>query len=64
MERGNSKHSGRLDDEMRHETEPLTQGAPAEARAEEHLEKEGPGDGEPLPQEVLRKAGRSTTEER
>jgi hypothetical protein len=64
MERGNTKHSGRLDDEMRHETDPLTRGAPGEARVEEHLEKESPADGEPVPQEVLRTAGRETTEER
>jgi hypothetical protein len=64
MERGNSKHSGRVDDEMEHEVESLTRGAPVEARVEEHLEKEGAGDGEPVPQEVLRTTNRGDDEER
>lgn len=61
MERGSSKHTGRLDDQMQQETGPLTQGAPLESHVEEHLEKEGPGDGEPVPQEVLRETAPETS---
>lgn len=49
MERGNTTHGPRLDDEMRHETDSLTQGAPVEAHAEEVLLKEGSGEDEPQP---------------
>lgn len=50
MERGSGKHGPRLDDEMDRETESITRGSPVEARAEESREKEGPADGEPVPQ--------------
>ena len=44
MERGSGKHSPRIDDLMDEETQSLQRGAPVEARVEEFLEKEGPGD--------------------
>jgi hypothetical protein len=43
MDRSN-KHGPRVDDELAHETESLTRGAPIEARVEESREQEGPGD--------------------
>lgn len=53
MERGSDKHAPRVDDEMERETRSMTQGSPIEARAEEGRLKEGPGDGEPVPEEVI-----------
>jgi hypothetical protein len=50
MGRGSDKHGPQLDDEMDRETESITRGSPVEARAEESREKEGPGEGEPVPQ--------------
>lgn len=47
MERGNTTHGPRLDDEMRHETDSLTHGAPEEAHAEEARLKEASGEDEP-----------------
>jgi Protein of unknown function (DUF2795) len=44
--RESTKHGPRLDDELKHETRPLEQGAPVESRAREDLEKEAPGDSE------------------
>jgi Protein of unknown function (DUF2795) len=44
MQRDSTKHSPRVDDELKHETRSLEQGAPIEARVEEGREKEGPGD--------------------
>jgi Protein of unknown function (DUF2795) len=44
MQRDSTKHGARLDDELKHETRPLEQGAPVEPRVEEAREKEGPGD--------------------
>ena len=41
MERRSDKHAGRLDDQMKDES--------TEVRAEEDREKEGPGEGEPVP---------------
>src|SRR5438309_1024540 len=49
MERGSDKHAARTDDELAHEVRSMTQGAPVEARADEHREHEGPADGEPTP---------------
>jgi hypothetical protein len=43
VERSN-KHSPRIDDQLAHETESLTRGAPIESRVEEGREQEGPGD--------------------
>jgi Protein of unknown function (DUF2795) len=48
-ERGSTHHSPRVDDELAHETVSLTQGTPAEPRADEWRLKEGPGDEEPFP---------------
>ena len=47
MERISDKHSPRVDDELKHELLPLTQGAPVGSRADEARELEGPGGGEP-----------------
>jgi Protein of unknown function (DUF2795) len=49
VERGSTQHSPRVDEELEHETRPVVQGAPLEARAEEAREQEGPGEGEPVP---------------
>jgi hypothetical protein len=43
MDRSN-KHGPRVDDELAHETESLTRGAPIESRVEESREQEGPGE--------------------
>lgn len=52
MERQSDKHGPRVDEEMKRETDSLTQGAPVESRAQESREKEGPGDGQPTPDEI------------
>jgi hypothetical protein len=44
--RESTKHSARLDDQLKHETRSLEQGAPIESRVREDLEKEGPADDE------------------
>ena len=44
MGRDSTKHGPRLDDELKHETLSLEQGAPIEARVDEAREKEGPGE--------------------
>jgi hypothetical protein len=49
MERGSTQHGPRVDDELERETRSLVQGAPVESRVEEGFEKEGPADGEPVP---------------
>ncbi|WP_027344334.1 DUF2795 domain-containing protein [Hamadaea tsunoensis] len=53
MDRGNSKHSPRLDDEMAHETQGYTQGAGSGSRAEDWRAPEPPADGEPEPAAIL-----------
>ena len=45
MERGSNKKNAKVDDEMKHEVEPLIR-ANKEAHAEGHLQKEQPGDAE------------------
>lgn len=47
MERGNTKHGPRLDDEMAHEMRGQLQGSPAGSRAEEWHEPEPPGEDQP-----------------
>ena len=47
MERETTKHSPRLDDELKRETRSLEQGSPVEARAEEWREHEPSADAEP-----------------
>lgn len=48
LQRDSNKHSPKLDDEMKRETESLVRGAPVEARVEESREKEPAADGEPF----------------
>lgn len=48
-ERRSDKHGPMLDDELDHEAESFTNGAPVESRSEEAREKEGPSVGEPTP---------------
>jgi len=48
-ERDSTKHSARLDDELKKEVGSLTHGAPAESRKEEWREQEGAADGEREP---------------
>lgn len=49
VERASDKHSPRIDDQLKHDTRSLLQGAPVESRAEEGREQEGPGEGDPTP---------------
>lgn len=44
MTRETTKHGPRLDEALKHETRPLEQGAPIEARVQEGREQEGPGE--------------------
>ncbi len=53
MERGSDKHSPRIDDGLKHDTRPLTQGSPSEARADEGRHQEGAADGEPTTDALL-----------
>ena len=46
MERTTQKHNPRVDDELKHETEPLVRSG-AESHVEEFREQEPPGDNEP-----------------
>jgi hypothetical protein len=48
-DRGSDKHGSRIDEEMKHETRGLEQGAPVEPRAEESRQQEAAADGEPGP---------------
>jgi hypothetical protein len=47
MERGNSKHGPRLDDQMHREVEALLHGAPGGGRVEEWHDPEAPGEDQP-----------------
>ncbi len=53
MPRGSDKHSSRLDESLDHDTRPLTQGAPVEARAQEARAQEGEADDEPTCDSLL-----------
>jgi uncharacterized protein DUF2795 len=53
MERGSDKHTRRVDEELKHDTDSLTHGSPLESRAREEREQEGPADGEPTPDALL-----------
>lgn len=53
MERQSNLHGPRVDDELDHEVESLTRGAPVESRAEEWRTQEDAGDGEPVPQAIV-----------
>lgn len=53
MDRGSDKHSPRIDDSLEHDTRPLTQGSPYEARADEARLQEGAADGEPTTDALL-----------
>jgi hypothetical protein len=48
-ERGSTRHSARVDEELEREVESLTRGAPVEARAEEWRQMEPAAEGEPNP---------------
>jgi|tagenome__1003787_1003787.scaffolds.fasta_scaffold20194890_1 hypothetical protein len=54
MERESTKHTPRIDEQLAHDTESLTSGAPVEARVEESREQEPAADGEPVPDALLR----------
>ena len=47
MDRRSNKHGPRIDNELRHETESIVDGAPVEARAEEFREQEPLDDAQP-----------------
>ena len=53
MERGSNKHSPRIDESLEHDTRPLTQGSPSEARADEARHQEGAADDEPTTDALL-----------
>jgi hypothetical protein len=53
LERGSDRHSPRVDEELKHETRSLEQGAPVESRVEEHREQEGPGEDQPASSALL-----------
>jgi hypothetical protein len=57
MERSSDTHSPRIDEDLDRLTESATRGAPVESRAEEEREQEGPADGEPVPDAVIRRPG-------
>jgi Protein of unknown function (DUF2795) len=48
-DRGSDKHGTRIDEEMKHETRGLEQGAPVEPRAEESRQQEAAAEGQPAP---------------
>jgi hypothetical protein len=56
MERQSDKHSPRVDEEMKRQVAPLTNGT-AETRAQEARQPEPPADGEPMPDEVVSARG-------
>jgi uncharacterized protein (DUF885 family) len=53
MERGSDKHSPRIDENLAHDTQSLTQGAPMESRADEGRQQEGAADDEPTTDALL-----------
>jgi hypothetical protein len=53
MPRGSDKHSPRIDESLEHDTRPLTQGAPSEARSDESRHQEGAADDEPVTDALL-----------
>lgn len=53
MPRGSDKHATRIDDSIEHDVRPVTQGNPAEARADEGRHQEGAGDDEPTTDTLL-----------
>jgi uncharacterized protein DUF2795 len=53
MERQSNVHSPRVDDELAHEVESLTRGAPVESRVDPARTKEDAADGEPVPQAIV-----------
>src|SRR3954451_2984929 len=57
VQRDSNRHSPRLDDELKRETESLVRGAPVESRAEEWRGKEGSADGGREPSARTRAGG-------
>lgn len=53
MARGSDKNSPRIDEGLEHDVRPMTQGSPAEARADEARQQEGAADGEPTTDALL-----------
>ncbi|HWI02360.1 MAG TPA: DUF2795 domain-containing protein [Acidimicrobiales bacterium] len=53
MDRGSDTHSPRIDERLKHDTRPLTQGSPSEARADEGRHQEGAADDEPTTDALL-----------
>jgi hypothetical protein len=53
MERQSNVHNPRLDDELAHEVESLTRGAPTEARTDPSRTMEDADDGEPVPEALI-----------
>lgn len=53
MDRGSDMHSPRIDESLKQDTRPLTQGSPSEARADEGRLQEGAADDEPTTDALL-----------
>ena len=53
MDRGSDMHSPRIDESLKNDTRPLTQGSPSEARADEGRLQEGAADDEPTTDALL-----------
>ena len=54
MQRGSDKHSPRVDEQLKHETAPITHGAGVESHSREEYRQEPPAEGEHLPNAAAR----------
>ena len=54
MQRGSDKHSPRIDDQLKHETETITHGSGVEGHTREDLQQEPAAEGETVPNAALR----------
>ena len=54
MQRGSDKHNPRVDDQLKHETAPLTHGSGVESHSREEYQQEPPAEGERVPNAATR----------
>lgn len=54
MQRGSDKHSPRVDEQLKHETAPLTHGSGVESHSREEYQQEPPAEGEHVPNAASR----------
>ena len=54
MQRGSDKHSPRVDEQLKHETAPITHGAGVESHSREGYQQEPPAEGEHIPNAASR----------